>query len=132
MYTETTIALAYTFSASFTPTIAVITEGKALKSMDITIRTSFRSGNCRNHTISVLHTLPLYIVQYPSALVAAASASRFSFLVLLLQPVRARQELLLHTYTRQALASFLSTVSSSYLSTQTQRSTAAIYHSSRP
>lgn len=117
---------------SFTPTIAVITEGKALKSKDIIIRTSFRSGNCRDHSINVLHALPLYILQYPSALVAAASTSSFSFLVLLIQPVTARSELLLHTYTGQVLASFLSTFSSGYLSTEAQRSTAAIYHSSRP
>lgn len=130
--TETTIALVCTFSASFTPTITVITEGKALESMDTTIRTSFRSGNCRDHTINVLHTLLLYIVQYPSAPVAAASASSFSFLVLLIQPVTARSGLLLPTYTGQAFASLLSTFSSGYLSTEAQRSTAAIYHCSKP
>lgn len=100
--TETTIYLACAFGASFTPTIAVITEGKALKSTDTTIRTSFRSGNCRDHTTSVLHTFPIYIVQYPSALVAVATTSSSFFLVLLIQPVTARSGFLLHTYTGQA------------------------------
>lgn len=133
--TQTTIALGYTSSASLTPTIAVITEGKALKSMVTTIRTSFRSGNCKDHTSSVLHTPTLYIVQYPSALVAVAFTSRFSFLVLLIQPVTARSGFLLHMYTGQAQDTSCllpSTFSSGYLSTEAQRSTAAIYHSSRP